>query len=76
MKLLPLEQFVNQLQAGVPLQWGVRDATGKLLLARGRVVADSTMLQSLLERGMFVDAEEVNRVNAEAAAALKVWGAY
>lgn len=71
MKLLPLEQFVSQLQAGVPLQWGVRDASGKLLLARGRVVADSNMLQSLLERGMFVDAEEVNRVNAEAAAALK-----
>lgn len=71
MKLLPLEQFVNQLQAGVALQWGVRDASGKLLLARGRVIADSSMLQSLLERGMFVDAEEVNRVNAEAAAALK-----
>ena len=68
MKLLPLEQFVNQLQPGVALPWGVRDASGKLLLARGRIVADASMLTALIERGMFVDAEEISRVASEAAA--------
>ena len=68
MKLLPLEQLVNQLQPGVALPWGVRDASGKLLLARGRVIADAAMLTALIERGMFVDTKEINRVTTEAAA--------
>ncbi len=63
MKLLPLEQFSHQLQPGVALPWGVRDSNGKLLLARGHVVADAGMVSALIERGMFVDAEEISRVN-------------
>lgn len=65
MKLLPLEQFSHQLQPGVALPWGVRDASGKLLLARGHVLADAGVLQTLLERGMFVDADEINRNNTD-----------
>ena len=68
MKLLPLEQFVNQIQPGVALPWGVRDSSGKLLLARGRIIADATMLTALIERGMFVDAEEISRFTTETAA--------
>lgn len=66
MKLLPLEQFSHQLQPGVALPWGVRDASGKLLLARGHVLADAGMLETLLARGMFVDADELNRGATEA----------
>ncbi len=71
MKLLPLEQFSNQLQAGAPLKWGIRDSSGQLLLARGRVLIDNNMIQALLDRGTFVDVEEVNRAHPEASAALK-----
>jgi HD-GYP domain-containing protein (c-di-GMP phosphodiesterase class II) len=63
MKLLPLEQFSHHLQPGVALPWGVRDSNGKLLLARGHVMADAAMVSTLLERGMFVDADEINRAN-------------
>lgn len=61
MKLLPLEQVSHQMQAGQALPWGVRDANGKLLLARGHVLADAAMVQTLIERGMFVDADEIAR---------------
>jgi HD-GYP domain-containing protein (c-di-GMP phosphodiesterase class II) len=57
-KLIPLLQVRAQLRSGAPLPWNVRDADGKLLLARGLLVADEAMLLSLLERGMFVDADE------------------
>lgn len=59
MKLLPLQDVAAQLKPGAPLPWGIRDADGKLLLARGHLVADAEMVRVLLERGMFVDAGEV-----------------
>lgn len=52
------------MKPGLPLPWGVRDASGKLLLARGHVVADMQMVQTLLERGMFVDAVEARSSNS------------
>lgn len=58
MQLLPLTDVINQIKPGMQLPWGVRDATGKLLLARGHLIADAQMLQTLIERGMFVDAVE------------------
>lgn len=58
MKLVPLQDMAAQLKPGAPLPWGVRDASGKLLLAKGHMVADAEMLRVLLERGMFVDAVE------------------
>src|SRR5262245_39190149 len=61
MNLLPLSQFASEITPGVPLPWGVRDSTGKLLLARGYVIADASRVEALLERGMFVDAEEVTQ---------------
>lgn len=68
MQLLKLVQ--SQVRLGEPLPWGVRDAQGQLLLARGHVVADLDQLEALLERGAFVDIEEVRaaakRAEAEA----------
>ena len=57
MQLLKLVQ--SQVRLGEPLPWGVRDAQGKLLLARGHVIANLDQLEALLERGAFVDIEEV-----------------
>jgi hypothetical protein len=59
MQLLPLQEVANQIKPGAALAWSIRDANGKLLLARGHRVADAQMLQALLARGMFVDANEM-----------------
>jgi HD-GYP domain-containing protein (c-di-GMP phosphodiesterase class II) len=61
MQLISLDQVFKMLQPGVPLPWGVRDAAGQLLLAKGHVVADQVRLTDLLNRGMFVDVDEVKR---------------
>lgn len=57
MQLLQLVQ--DQVRLGIPLPWGIRDARGKLLLARGQVLTDSGQLATLLMRGAFVDEEEM-----------------
>lgn len=64
MKLLPIVEVSSQVRAGTPLPWGVRDATGKLLLARGHLVTGDAMVAALLERGVYVDAEEVHAAAA------------
>ena len=50
----------DQLQVGKPLPFGVRDESGKLLLARGRVVATESQLQLLLTRGLYVDHDDAH----------------
>jgi len=59
MQLLPLHEVASQIKPGLPLAWGIRDENGKLLLARGHRVTDAAMLNTLLARGMFVDAAEM-----------------
>jgi HD-GYP domain-containing protein (c-di-GMP phosphodiesterase class II) len=69
MQLLKLMQ--NLVRLGEPLPWGVRDAQGNLLLAQGHVVANSAQLTAILERGAFVDVEEVKAAAKRAAEAEK-----
>ncbi len=57
MKLLPLPR--SKVRLGVALPWNVRDANALLLLSRGHIVQDEHQLESLLQRGAFVDEEEV-----------------
>jgi HD-GYP domain-containing protein (c-di-GMP phosphodiesterase class II) len=59
MQLISLDQIFKILQPGVPLPFGVRDASGRLLLAKGLVINEPDRLRSLLNRGMYVDAEDV-----------------
>ncbi|MBT9597966.1 MAG: hypothetical protein IV094_18445 [Vitreoscilla sp.] len=59
MKLIPLTQVAAQIKAGAPLPWSVRDAHGGLLLARGNLIGGEAMRDTLVERGAFVDADEV-----------------
>ena len=68
MKLIPLTDMRGQLRSGAPLPWGVRDAQGNLLLGKGHVIASDDMLEALLARGMFVDAEEAKAARGEAVA--------
>jgi hypothetical protein len=57
MQLLKLVQ--SKVQLGKPLPWNVRDLNGRLLLSTGHVMTDPLQLAELLERGAFVDADEV-----------------
>lgn len=65
MQLLKLMQ--NLVRLGEPLPWGVRDAQGSLLLAQGHVVANAAQLAAILERGAFVNVEEVKAAAKRAA---------
>jgi HD-GYP domain-containing protein (c-di-GMP phosphodiesterase class II) len=65
MKMLRLPR--SKVQIGCPLPWSVRDEQGRLLLSRGHVVESEHQLEQLLQRGAFVDAEEVKAVAREAA---------
>ena len=61
---LPREKVV----LGVPLPWSVRDAQGLLLLSKGHIVASEQQLSQILERGAFVDVEEIRAAAAHVAA--------
>lgn len=65
-RLLRLVQ--RQILVGRPLPFGVRDEHGQLLLAKGQVVADDAHLAVLLERGAYVDAEELRVLQQSAVA--------
>lgn len=59
MKLVPIQQVGGHIKAGAPLPFGVRDAEGKLLLAKGQMVPSEQMREALLNRGVFVDLDEL-----------------
>lgn len=59
MKLVPIQQVGGHIKAGAPLPFGVRDAEGKLLLAKGQQVPTEQMREALLNRGVFVDMDEL-----------------
>lgn len=57
MKVLRLPRA--KVELGQPLPWNVRDESGHLLLSKGHVIQSENQLDALLERGAFVDYEEV-----------------
>lgn len=59
MPLAPLATVKQRVQLGQPLPFGVRDADGTLLLARGHVVENQPQLDALLARGALVDLSEL-----------------
>jgi hypothetical protein len=70
MKLLPLAELKDCLVPGQPLPWGVRDQRGNLLLGKGHLIDSEEMLQALLARGVFVDAQEAASAAPAAAPAI------
>jgi HD-GYP domain-containing protein (c-di-GMP phosphodiesterase class II) len=69
MQLLKLMHSLVKL--GEPLPWNVRDAQGKLLLAQGHMIDSLVEMETLLERGAFVDAEEAKEAARRTAEAEK-----
>lgn len=68
-KLAPLSTVQHRVRLGGPLPFGIRDAEGRLLLARGQVIATEEQLQALLERGSMVDLSEVKASQRDVRAA-------
>lgn len=66
MKMLRLPR--SKVKIGARLPWNVRDAEEQLLLSRGHIVESEHQLDLLLERGAFVDVEEVKAVASQVTA--------
>lgn len=64
MKLVPIQQVGGHIKPGAALPFGVRDAEGKLLLAKGQMVPNDQMRDALLNRGVFVDLDELRDPSA------------
>ncbi len=64
MKLVPIQQVGGHIKAGAALPFGVRDAEGKLLLAKGQMVPNDQMREALLNRGVFIDLDELRDASA------------
>lgn len=67
MQLLRLVE--SKVKIGVPLPWNVRLSDGSLLLGRGYILQNQRQLDMLMERGAFVDPEEVKAHFRESVAA-------
>lgn len=50
---------------GQPLRWDVFNEKGQLLLHKGYVITSEAQLESLLDRGMYADAAEVEKFKLE-----------
>ena len=59
MRLVPISTVIHEIRIGMPLRFNVRDRRGSMLLAEGFMVATERTLDGLIERGVFVDMEEV-----------------
>ncbi|MFN4115213.1 MAG: HD-GYP domain-containing protein [Inhella sp.] len=69
LKLAPLSTVQHRVRLGAPLPFGIRDAEGRLLLARGQVIANEAQLLALLERGSMVDHGELKASQRDVRAA-------
>lgn len=67
--LQPLSLHRHRVTLGLPLPFGIRDADGRLLLARERVIESLEQLEGLLNRGTYVDGTELDDPAAKIASA-------
>ena len=65
MELCPLAKVQHRIKLGSPLPFSIRDAASKLLLAKNQVVADEGQLEALMDRGAFVNLDELRGARAE-----------
>ena len=70
MKLVPFS--AKHLRVNDPLSFGVRDASGRLLLGAGQVIESRSGLEELLQTALFVDETESLDWNRRVAAAMDV----
>lgn len=58
---MTVSQFpIEQLRVGQPIPFGLLDAAGHLLMARGTVVQNEAHRQQLLERGAYIDQQDAD----------------
>lgn len=57
-----LKLHKGHIRVGRPLPWDVYDSSDHLLLSRGYVIDKEAQLEALLERGMYVDAADLDAV--------------
>ena len=65
MELCPLAKVQHRIKIGSPLPFSIRDGASKLLLAKNQVVADENQLEALMDRGAFVNLDELRGARAE-----------
>ena len=68
-KLQPLMAHQHRVRLGEPLPFGICDADGRLLLARGHVIRTQEQLESLVDRGSFVRQADLQDMASSIAAA-------
>ena len=76
----PLSAQVSRIRIGEPLPFGICDADGRLLLARGQVIHSQGQLEGLLDRGSYIHRDVVTEVvekirNAQPHELPGMWGA-
>lgn len=64
-----MRMVADQIVVGQPLPFGVRDEQGKLLLAKGRVVANEAQRETLVSRGLYADHDDADSAEEAASAA-------
>lgn len=69
MKLLRL--CATQIRLNEPLPWNVRNEPGALLLSKGFLIKEQHQIDTLLDRGVYVDQEEFEAQQRAAKAAAK-----
>ena len=69
MELCPLAKVQHRITLGLPLPFSIRDGHSKLLLAKDQVVRDEAQLDALVQRGAFVNLDELRGPRAEIYAA-------
>jgi hypothetical protein len=60
MSLQPLGLHRQKIRVGEPLAFGICDGEGRLLLARGQIIGTLDQLEGLLDRGCFVDSNQLD----------------
>ncbi len=65
MELCPLAKVQHRIKLGSPLPFSIRDSASKLLLAKNQVVKDESQLEALMDRGAFVNIDEMRGARAE-----------
>lgn len=69
MRLQPLGTHRNAVKVGQALPFSISDPTGRLLLARGQIIASMEQFDGLLERGALVDTSHLDDAAQKIAAA-------
>ena len=65
MELCPLVKVQHRIKLGTPLPFSIRDGQSKLLLAKDQVVKDEEQLEALMDRGAYVNLDELRGARAE-----------